>query len=212
MKLMFCVCILFLSVPCLSEDCGLNVWVVDAAGNPIPHKMESFVNAITKDDFAKRFESLRVEKVPCGTYSFSVSRADFNSERSRLTGKIHLIDRHQWMTLLTDPTLLITKNAVAAVDSEPRERCEVRGHLKLPDKNSPVWIRLISLDSAKVGEVEVVDGSFGFRGICSGQFVVAVVSAKGILAVEPIDIKGVMVPVELDLDLTTMLLRFRVIK
>lgn len=197
---------------CLGADCGLSVWVADEVGLPIPYRIESFIDVTTKVDRAGAFVSLRAEKISCGEYNYVVTRADFNNERSRISGRLRLKERHQWLTLRTDPSLLVSKEGTIAVDSTPPAQCEVRGHLSNFDSQTPVWVRLTDVNSGANAEAEVVDGSFGFRGVCKGRFLVVVLAPRGVLVVEEIEIQSASLPVTFDLDLRDTHWHFKLVK
>jgi len=167
------------------RDCGLSISVLGEADSVVPYRIQSF-KSTAGQDVTTRFRGLRAEMLPCGTYTYELSRSDVGSTAGQMSGVVVVEDMHQRLTLKADRTLMISPQGVFAIDRTRSTSYVLRGVLKnLPAGTGPTWIRFITIAANSAREVEVNDdGTFELYSPLPDAYAVLVFQPGRLLAAQ----------------------------
>lgn len=143
-----------------AESCGLRIGVVDSDGTPQPYRVESF-RVEGGEEFAKAFRGLSVNSIPCGRYRYHLEHAEFPKLPVGRVGEVVLVSKSQWLTVATNPNLLITWDGrMVAMDSVSPRGDGIAVHVEgLAGSELTRWVRLS--DPYQNRQAEVVLDSAG---------------------------------------------------
>lgn len=166
--------------------CAVTLRVIDVAGLPAPYRLASFKDA-DGVDYSVGFEGLR-GRVPCNVqlYTFQVVRTDVTNRVTDIQGKVSAWYPESWMTVVTNPGLLILGGHALQASRSLPVNYVWKGRVT-PMSTERLWIRIRSAATVRSDYVEAeveaeVDANGEFRvygGFFEGPYILYVMSNGG---------------------------------
>ena len=172
------------------ETGGLTFLVTGRHGHAVAYRVDEFESVHNKRDFKAKFQGLRGEDIPLGSYRYALSMAAYERRFAVLTGTVDVRSRDQWITLVSserggyDP---VTDRQVSESFMEPRTLIDGTVDSLPHSSDGPAWARLLPLYGGGDYQTAVrPGGTFAFSGVPAGKYVVLILHSRGLLAAEAV--------------------------
>jgi hypothetical protein len=165
--------------------------VMDAYGRPVMPKgiREVRITNSAGTVITTSSEESEIANLPYGDYKIRVEVPGFEY----WNGDVHV------RTTLTRVTVGMQLGAFEA----PKPTCSLRGEVRGIDRDNPnkAWVRLLPSFAHEIFEADITsNGAFSVDGAECGKYVLAIISGKNILHLEPVELAAATKPLVVTLN------------
>ena len=166
----------------LDFGCGLTIGVLDRFGVARSYQVDVF-RGQEGQDYAMRFNGLMVSDVPCGKYSYVLSRSEVRTSFGKISGVALLSEEHQWLTINPDGNVVIGPGGAESFDIGLPKDYRFRGRVRpVPAELPPAFVRVYELYTPRFLEAALQrDGTFSLSNPVFGKVLIVVLQGERVL-------------------------------